>query len=244
MRKLLIGLMVLGLAGVSFGQIAVFRGYLKQSTATTVLVGPFMDHADNHTPITVDVAALHVLMEKGDGTVAFNDNHVHASATDNDLVLTAIAGPSTSFPTLSSGTFEIAAANVDTLGDFKLVMDVPGVTYPLVYFWRVVAAKPFNMQYSGTVDVDTILTAAPSEATEIAAATIDTALTVPTAGASPDTPTLAQAISWLYSRWFNKSITTTTEYQLFKRNETDKIYEQTITDTGSELTVGEARAAD
>jgi hypothetical protein len=70
------------------------------------------------------------------------------------------------------------------------------------------------------------------------------ALTVPTAGASPDTPTLDEALSWLYSRWFNKSITTTSEYQLFKRNETDKVYEQDISDDGTSLTVGEAKAAD
>ena len=70
------------------------------------------------------------------------------------------------------------------------------------------------------------------------------ALTDPTAGNSPATPTLDQALSWLYSRWFNKSITTTTEYQLFDRAETGKIYEQDVSDNGSELTVGEAKVAD
>lgn len=69
-------------------------------------------------------------------------------------------------------------------------------------------------------------------------------LTAPTAGNSPDTPTLEEALSWLYSRWFNKSITTGDEFQLFKRNETDKIYEQDFSDDGTNLTIGEAKAAD
>jgi hypothetical protein len=78
----------------------------------------------------------------------------------------------------------------------------------------------------------------------IATAVLGKALTEPTAGASPDLPTLDQALSWLYSRWFNKSITTSTEYILYKRDETTKLHEQDVSDDGTNLTVGEAKAAD
>ena len=70
------------------------------------------------------------------------------------------------------------------------------------------------------------------------------ALTEPTAGASPDAPTLDQALSWLYSRWFNMSETTGAEFRIYKRDESTVLYEQDFADNGSTLTIGEAKAAD
>lgn len=89
----------------------------------------------------------------------------------------------------------------------------------------------------------------PAVTAEMANATLATALTQPTTASVPgDTPTLDQAIAWLYSRWFNKSSTTTTgtstEFQLFDRAGTGKLYEQTVEDDGSKLDIEAARTAD
>jgi hypothetical protein len=80
---------------------------------------------------------------------------------------------------------------------------------------------------------------------ELAATGLD--LVIPaesTAGNTPDSPSLGAMVRYLYERWFNKSVTTGTEYQLYMRDESTKLYEQDVSDDGSALTITEAKAAD
>jgi hypothetical protein len=72
---------------------------------------------------------------------------------------------------------------------------------------------------------------------------IDAALAEPSAGDSPDSPTLTQAVNWIYRRLFNKNVTTIDKFQIFMRDESSKMCEQTYSDSGTELTIGEAKAA-
>jgi hypothetical protein len=232
MRKLLIGLMFLACASWVSATDGTFRGYLKQSTATNVLVGPFTATANTGQLIALTVedhdTNLVVFMADGVGAA---DIALHATGTANDLVMITTT-------TIDAwGNQELTVANTAQLGYLTLTWYDTGqnLINPITYVYQVVTADYWNTMFTASTIASTA---------DVAVAVRDTALAVPTAGNSPNAPTLAEAISWLYSRWFNKSVTTATEYQLFKRDETDKIYEQKFSDSGSELTIGEAKEAD
>ena len=86
--------------------------YLKQSTATAVLIGPFLDETDGRTPETaLTVASIDADLYK------FSDTH---PLTKTDLTLTA-SGGSNDCQHVANGFYslELTSGNVDTLGRLR-----------------------------------------------------------------------------------------------------------------------------
>lgn len=164
MRKYLIGLMILVLASTGFaGTTEIWGGYLKQSTAITVPVGPFEDDAGDGVLVTVTPADMNATFVYSSGTQVENTD---LSAATN--LLTVINGTDPD----AWATVLITAANTANLGLLKMTLwdDGANICEPKTYNFMILNAKAYNLQTSGTVDVDTVLTATPTTATDTATA--------------------------------------------------------------------------
>ena len=108
---------------------------LRQSTARTIIIGPFLDDTDGKTPETaVDVTTINCDLYKGSTK---SDLSLTASGGDNDCVHVANGYYS----------LELTTGNSDTLANGKLSFNVSGA----MPFWedlKVVTANYWDSKYS------------------------------------------------------------------------------------------------
>lgn len=110
---------------------------LRQNTAASVLLGPFLDDVDGKTPETaLDAAATDVDLYKG---VTKSDIADTDSGGDND------------FAHVANGYYslELTAGNVDTPGPLRLTVNATGAL-PLWADYQVVPAAVYDALIAGT----------------------------------------------------------------------------------------------
>jgi hypothetical protein len=115
--------------------------FLKQSTAVTIVIGPFLDDMDGKTPET----AL---------TVANIDADLYKGATKSDLTLT-LSGGNNDCVHIANGFYslELTTGNVDTLGSLKLAFNVAGAL-PVWEDFIVLPAAVYDAMFgSGSIFV-------------------------------------------------------------------------------------------
>jgi hypothetical protein len=147
MRKMLIGLMALGLVGMSFaGSTERWGGYLKVSTPITIPVGPFEDDAGDGVLVTVTPANVAATFIYSTGALVENLN---LGAATN--LLTVLNGTDPD----AWSTILITAANTANTGVLLMTLWDLDTIEPITYRFIVLSAKAYNLQYGGTVDVAT-----------------------------------------------------------------------------------------
>jgi hypothetical protein len=123
-------------------------GVLKQSTATNIIIGPFLDDADYKTPETaLDVTGFNFDIYKG---VSKSDITITASGGSNDCVHVA------------NGYYncELTTGDTDTLGRFRVTVNVTGAL-PIWEDYRVEAQDTAGYSTvtikdgTGTGEIDT-----------------------------------------------------------------------------------------
>ena len=116
--------------------------YLKQSTATTVVLGPFLDENDGKTAET----AL---------TVASIDCDIYKGVTKTDLTLTA-SGGSNDCVHIANGYYslELTATDVDTLGRFMITANI-SAALPVFEEFSILPANVYDSLFgSDRLQVD------------------------------------------------------------------------------------------
>lgn len=219
---------------------------IKQSTATTVLVGPFVDATDGVTPETGLAGTM---------TVNLSKNGAAQAARNSATAITHDAG----------GYYRVAldATDTNTAGNLKLIVTNAATHLPVFENFLVRTANNYDSLVAGTdaLQVDAVEissdsatadavqtnignldaavsdTATPAEvATEIAdALTVDT-LTELTSipGASP---TIGQAVMLLYMALRNQATASTTQATI-KNNAGTSIGTATLSDSSGTFTKG------
>ncbi len=141
--------------------------FLRQSTATAVLVGPFLDDTDGKTAETaLTVASIDVDVYK------HSDTH---PLTKTDIT-PAASGSSNDMAHVANGYYslELTAGNTDTLGRFELTANISGAL-PVWHEFMVLPANVFDSLFgSDKLDVAVVeMSAGVVTATVIADGAID-----------------------------------------------------------------------
>lgn len=110
---------------------------LKQSTATTVIVGPFLDDTDGKTAET----GL---------TVASIDVDIYKGITKTDLTITA-SGGNNDMAHVANGYYslELTATDTNTLGLFRITFNISGAL-PFYEDFVIRPAEPYDTLIGGT----------------------------------------------------------------------------------------------
>lgn len=137
---------------------------LRQSTATTVVVGPFLDDTDGRTAESaLTVASIDVDLYKHAATAVSTSITPAASGSDNDMVHTANGHYS----------IELTAANTDTLGRLRLSFNVAGAL-PVWEDFVVLPANVYDSLYgSDRLQVDAVEISGDATAADNAEAFFD-----------------------------------------------------------------------
>lgn len=122
-----------------------FCGFLKQSTAVTVCLGPFVDRTDDYTPesglATNMDGASGILLSKNGGAMALRASGLSSTAYDINGFYRAHLG----------------ASDTNTLGDMVVSYTETATTKPRSYEYTIVPANIYDSLVAGTdnLQVDT-----------------------------------------------------------------------------------------
>jgi hypothetical protein len=117
---------------------------LKTNTATRITVGPFFDKTDGVTPetaITVTSCKLTMTVDTGGVPTLVLDTNPTASAGNNDMV--HITGDDSGMYDL-----ELTAANLNYVGNAKIVITDPAVHVPVIEYLRILPADVYDSLYN------------------------------------------------------------------------------------------------
>ena len=141
---------------------------LRQSTATAVVIGPFLDDSDGYTPLTsVTVASIDA------------DLYKHSNAhprTGTGLTITA-SGGSNDCSHIANGYYslELTATDVGTLGTLRLTLNYSGAL-PLWHDFEVVTQNYWDSKYgSDYLQVDAVQVEGSDATDQIRDAVVDDA---------------------------------------------------------------------
>jgi hypothetical protein len=193
---------------------------LRYNTATRITVGPFYDVTDAVTPevaITVTSEKLTMIVDTGGVPTLVLDTAPTASAGDNDMV--HITGDDSGYYDL-----ELTAANVNYYGRVSLSLTNSAVHLPVFHEFEIVSGQYYDAKYgtanfSANIDTDTIAEMAQ--------------------GAPPASPTLKEAVNYLYRKLRNKNEATATEGRVYDDAGTTILFKETHSDDGTMFTKGE-----
>lgn len=219
---------------------------IKQSTATTVLIGPFVDATDGATPETGLAGAM---------TVNLSKNGAAQAARNSSTAITHDAG----------GYYRVHldATDTNTAGNLKLIVTNAATHLPVFENFRVRTANNYDSLVAGTdalqvdaVEISSSTTAANNleanignldaavsgAATQAEVATeISDALntdTISELGSIPGaSPTFAQAIMLMYMALRNQATASTTQSTI-KNNAGTTIGTATLSDSSGTFTKG------
>lgn len=117
-----------------------FGGFLKQSTAVDVLIGPFVDETDGKTAENgLTISASDVLLSKNGQTLTLKSD-VTAAANDS----------------IGYYNCELDATDTDTLGQLATAVHVSGAL-PVRLDFQVVSAENYESRYESTSIFDVLL---------------------------------------------------------------------------------------
>jgi hypothetical protein len=207
---------------------------IKQSTATAIVMGPFLDSVDGITAETaLDVTAFTARAIKHSNTHPLVSTAITVTASGGVNDAAHIAG--------GYYSLELTAAQADTLGRLTVAIEVAGAL-PVWKEFQVLTANSFDTIYGADKwDVEAVLLQTQAKA-DVNAEVVD-AIGVDTiaelAQAAPaSTPTLKTAVMLLYMALRNKTIVTSSEFAIFNDADT-KIAKSTIADDGTTVTIAE-----
>jgi len=121
--------------------------FLKQSTATVVILGPFLDETDGKTPETgLTVTSMDVDLYKHD-----DDMSVASPYTKVDLTITVLDGGTNDMAHIANGYYalELTATDSNTLGRLMITANISGAI-PVWHEFIVVPANTFDSFVLGT----------------------------------------------------------------------------------------------
>lgn len=220
--------------------------YLKQSTAATVLIGPFVDVSDGATPETGLAGTMTVKLSKAGVALAARNS---STAITHD----------------ADGYYRVPldATDTNTVGNLRLTVTAAATHLPVFENYTVQAANVYDSLVGGTdklqvdaVEISSSTTAADNVEANIAnldaavsdaatqaevATEISDALTVDTISeldsVPSSTPTITQAIMLLYMALRNQRTSSTTQATI-KNNAGTTIGTSSITDSSGVFTKG------
>ena len=220
-------------------------GWIKQATATTVNLGPFVKIADGSLEEAPTVANVDVVIIKHSDTSAAT--HVHivpaASGSNNDMVLVDNA----------MFNLELTTTDTNTAGRFDVTAIYTGC-YPVFDSFMVVGED----RYDSLTDVATVqdvwaeLTSGIAATGSIGKQLVDNVDTATSSRLAPDsvvaeptgalsaTPTVAEILAWLKVTAHNKMTVTRTLKTLHNAADT-AIATQTLSDDGTTATATKAQ---
>lgn len=120
--------------------------YLKQNTATTIVVGPFYDATDGKTPevaLTATNEKLTMVVDNAGSPVLAIDANATASGGSNDFV--HVTNDDGGYYTL-----ELAAANVNYVGGAVLSITYATDHLPVFHEFNILPAQVYDSMISGT----------------------------------------------------------------------------------------------
>lgn len=121
--------------------------FLRQSTATVVILGPFLDETDGKTPETaLTVTSMDVDLYKHD-----NDMTVASPYTKTDLTITVLDGGTNDMAHIANGYYalELTTTDTGTLGRLTITANISGAI-PVWHEYMVVPANNFDSLVLGT----------------------------------------------------------------------------------------------
>lgn len=196
--------------------------WLKQSTAVTVKIGPFLDSADGVTVEgSLTVSQADVRLSKNGGDIA--QKNESSAATHDEL-----------------GYYDCALDTTDTntLGRLLLAVSESGAL-PVWHTFMVVPANVWDSLFGADkLQVDVRELDATSLG-NIADAVLDEALTEPSGVFAWGSATLRNVIAWMGSLSRNKLLQTDSAATLRNDADSGDIAESAISDDGTTLTRGE-----
>lgn len=116
---------------------AMFGGFIKADTATTVIIGPFVDASDGVTPetgITLGAADSAELLKHGSATVVDISGNTFTAVTNADGLY----------------SLSLTAANLDTEGRLSIFIDDSSVAESVRTDFMVVNANVFDSLFAAT----------------------------------------------------------------------------------------------
>ena len=183
---------------------------LKQSTATDVLIGPFVDSTDGYTS------------EEGHAPTVLVSKNGQALATKNDATTPVVD---------NAGCFncELDATDTNTVGSLVLVVEGNSTHLPVRHEFQVVEETIYDAYYASS--------AAGIEAN---------ALTTLSQGKPSATPSLAEAVMYLYWQEVYAKVVVDTntlnQKQIFDDSGSGVLYESDIADASSIFTKSEVQS--
>jgi hypothetical protein len=196
--------------------------WLKQSTAVTIKLGPFVDDADGKTAETsLTIAQADIRLSKNGGNIAQSNNS--AGATHDEL-----------------GYYDVPLNTTDTntLGTLKVLVSESGAL-PVWQDFMVVTANVWDTLFGADqllVEVDVV---DAGSLTAIADAVLDEALTEPSSVYAWGSATLRNVVAWMGALSRNKITQSSSQSTL--RNDADNatLSTSSISEAGGTFTRGE-----
>ena len=144
MKRFLVGILLT----LALGIPALGQQLLKQSTATTINIGPFIDDTDFKTLETaLTVTSMTVKVIKHSDTESVTVTSFSPTAGP--------AGGANDARHVASGMYnlELTTTNTDTLGRLEVVTTITGAL-PVFHRFEVVGSTPYETQVTSTASID------------------------------------------------------------------------------------------
>lgn len=193
--------------------------FLKQSTAVTLKIGPFLDATDGSTAETaLTITQADVRLSKNGGDIAQKNDAT--SATHDEL-----------------GYYDVPLNTTDTntLGILMLAIHEAGAL-PVWQDYMVVPANVWDSLFGAD---ELIVEVSSTSRAAVADAILDEAFTEPTTVFSWGEATLRTVIAWLGALSRNKMTQTVTTSSLRNDGDSSDIAASTVEDDGTTFTRGE-----
>ena len=207
-------------------------GILRQNTAVTLLVGPFLDSVDGNTEETaLTIAQADVRLSKNGAASAPKADTSSATHDANGMYRVSLN-----------------ATDTDTVGRLTLFVHVSGALF-VRHEYQVVEEAVYDQFYasdaSGVANLDVAVSSRASPS-QVKAEVVDALATdtygEPGQGAPPATASLAQKIGYLFKAWRNRHTQTATEYALYNDAGTTKDQKASVSDDGTTFERGEVQS--
>ena len=228
---------------------------LRQSTAVSFMMGPFLDLTAGTTEEGLTIAYTEVRLSKNGADYVAKSETTAMVHKESGMYLCVLDTDDTgTVGTLNVLVDDTANAAIPVSGEYQVVETA---VYDALY---VNAATAFNStgQVSLKTATQTSIDAIEADTSELQAdwanggrldllidsiiAEVVTAQTLPAQGVPSATPPVADAIMHMYKAWRNKSTQSATEYKLYNDAGDTVDHKSTLSDSGATFTSGEIGA--
>jgi hypothetical protein len=205
---------------------------LKQSTAFTFRIGPFLDEDNGKTAETgLTIAQADIQISKNGGAFAQTSDGAPTTTHDTDGWYQC---PVTTTDTGTLGPLTVQITKSGALPVWEHFLVVPANVFDSLH-----STGKLDVQVAGTNDIDLSATQKASVNTEVVdVLKIDTIAQLPQQ-LPPSAPTLEKAIMYLYQYLRNKRTQTSTEVKMYAEDESTVIAKAAVSDDSTTATKAE-----